>query len=1026
MQNKGLITVFAILFGIVSLYQLSYTYIANKVETDAKEYAQNNFPETEPAERQQAEAQYLLDATNEPQMLGIDYKTAKEKELNKGLDLKGGINVILQVSVKDILKGLANNTKDPAFNQALANADELQKDSQETYAESFFRAFNDLPGDNQLASPNIFFNKNLEDQINSSMSNDEVEPVITRKIDESIASAFEVLRKRIDKFGVTQPNLQRLGNSGRILVELPGAKDIERTKDLLQSTAQLEFWTAYKAETFQSFLFEADAKLKTMISPATETEAETTNEVAEEETEVAQDSTAVASETTQEDDDLESLLGEDTEADVSDDPEVNNPLLSKIQFGAPGSPIIASVENKDVETVKEYLNNPQVRQLLPAELRYTKFVWGLPTARTVTIEGEEENIEFVDLYALVGNRENEAPLSGGVVTDAVQTYDQVGRVAVSMQMNGTGAKKWEEMTGEAFTNKSQIAIVLDDVVYSAPGVTSGPIAGGRSEITGDFTIAEGQDLANVLRAGKLPASADIIQAEVVGPTLGQEAIDSGMISFGIALLFVLLWMIFYYGKAGAFADVALVVNILFIFGILAGLGAVLTLPGIAGIVLTIGISVDANVLIFERIREELAKGKAQRDAINDGFRNALSSILDANITTGLTGLILLVFGTGPIQGFATTLLIGIVTSLFTAIFITRLFIDRYTKNGKPLPCSTAMTKNLFKNVDIKFIAKRKVAYVISGILILISLGSLFSIGLNQGVDFVGGRTYTVRFDKDVNPTEVQNDLIAVFESAEAKTYGSDNQLKITTKYKVDETSAEIDNEVEAMLFGALQPNLPSAMTLEQFKADDDNKVAGRMEYYKVSPTIADDIKKSSFWAVLGSLVVVFLYILLRFRRWQFSLGAVAAVFHDVLIVLGIFSLTHQFMPFSMEIDQSFIAAILTVIGYSLNDTVVVFDRIREFFNEHSGWKMNRIINSALNSTLSRTLNTSITTLIVLLCIFFIGAESIRGLIFALIVGVLVGTYSSLFIATPVFFDTVKKRGIDLTEKKEEEDEALTA
>ncbi len=1027
MQNKGLITVFAILFGIVSLYQLSYTYIANKVETDAKEYAKSNFPETEPAERQKAEAQYLLDATNEPQMLGIDYKTAKEKELNKGLDLKGGINVILQVSVKDILSGLANNTKDPAFNQALANADELQKDSQDTYAESFFKAFEELPGDNKLASPNIFFNKNLEDAIESTnVSNDEVKAVILRKIDESIASAFEVLRKRIDKFGVTQPNLQRLGNSGRILVELPGAKDIERTKDLLQSTAQLEFWTAYKAESFQNFLFEADAKLKTMISPTTETEGEQTDLTAEEGTEVAQDSSAIASENAEEQDDLESLLGEDSEADASDDPAVNNPLLSKIQFGAPGSPIIASIENKDLETVKEYLANPQVRQLLPTELRYAKFVWGLPTTREVTIDGETENLEYVDLYALVGNRENEAPLSGGVVTDAVQTYDQVGRVAVSMQMNGTGAKKWEEMTGEAFTNKSQIAIVLDDVVYSAPGVTSGPIAGGRSEITGDFTIAQGQDLANVLRAGKLPASADIIQAEVVGPTLGQEAIDSGMISFGIALAFVLLWMIFYYGKAGAFADVALVVNILFIFGILAGLGAVLTLPGIAGIVLTIGISVDANVLIFERIREELAKGKAQRDAINDGFKNALSSILDANITTGLTGLILLVFGTGPIQGFATTLLIGIVTSLFTAIFITRLFIDRYTKNGKPLPCSTGMTKNLFKNVNINFLGKRKIAYVISGILIAISLGSLFTVGLNQGVDFVGGRTYTVRFDKDVNPSQIESDLVAVFESAEAKTYGADNQLKITTKYKVDETSAAVDNEVEATLFEALKPNLPATMTLEQFKADDDNKVAGRMEYYKVSPTIADDIKKSSFWAVLGSLVVVFLYILLRFRRWQFSLGAVAAVFHDVLIVLGIFSLTHQFMPFSMEIGQSFIAAILTVIGYSLNDTVVVFDRIREFFNEHPGWKMNRIINSALNSTLSRTLNTSITTLIVLLCIFFIGAESIRGLIFALIVGVIVGTYSSLFIATPVFFDTVKKRGIDLTDKKDEEDEALIA
>jgi SecD/SecF fusion protein len=590
-----------------------------------------------------------------------------------------------------------------------------------------------------------------------------------------------------------------------------------------------------------------------------------------------------------------------------------------------------------------------------------------------------------------------------------------------MQMNGVGAKVWEDMTEYAYNNQTQIAVVLDNIVYSAPGVSSGKISGGRSEITGDFSITEAQDLANVLRAGKLPASADIIQAEVVGPTLGHEAISSGILSFVIALFIVLVWMIMYYGKAGIFADVALAVNILFIFGILAGLGAVLTLPGIAGIVLTIGMSVDANVLIFERIREELANGKAQRDAINDGFNNALSSILDANITTGLTGLILLIFGTGPIQGFATTLLIGICTSLFTAIFITRLFIDGYTKNGKSLTCSTSATKNLFKNVNIKFLEKRKMAYVISGILVSISIVSLFTNGLNQGIDFVGGRTYTVRFDKDVNPLDIQNDLIAAFESAEAKTYGGDNQLKISTKFKVDETGADVDLEIEQMLFTALQPNLPEGMTYESFVADDDSKVAGRMEYYKVSPTIADDIKKSSFWAVLGSLVVVFLYILLRFRRWQFSLGAVAAVFHDVLIVLGVFSLTHKFMPFNMEIDQSFIAAILTVIGYSLNDTVVVFDRIREYFNEHSGWKMNNIINSALNSTLSRTLNTSLTTLIVLLAMFILGAESIRGLIFALIVGIVVGTYSSLFIATPVFFDTVKKRGIDLAEKKEEEE-----
>jgi len=1024
MQNKGLVTVFAILFGLVSLYQLSFTYITNKVEDEAKSFATSKFDATQSEQRSIAEANYLDSVATMDQFLGIDYATAKEKELNKGLDLKGGINVILQVSVKDILKGLAKNTKDPAFNQALANADELQKDAQETYVESFFRAFEDLPGENKLASPDIFFNKSLEGDIESSMTNDEVKPVITRKIDESISSAFEVLRKRIDKFGVTQPNLQRLGNSGRILVELPGAKDVERVKKLLQSTAQLEFWEVVKEQEIQSFLFQADQKIKEIldaqapsedVAESEETEAtETTNEVAEGAT--IQDSTQVAEETTEESSDLDDILGGENVEEEADDTSDANPLISKILPYRLSNPGLAAFSLKDTATINSYLRMPQVRALLTKDQRYTKFVWSLPE----TVDGYDG--EVTSLYALKGSADNVPQLSGGVIVDAQQSYTPAGKVSVTMQMNGAGAKTWEDMTEYAFNNQSQIAVVLDDIVYSAPGVSSGKISGGRSEITGDYTITEAQDLANVLRAGKLPASADIIQAEVVGPTLGKEAIDSGIMSFIIALVIVLLWMIFYYGKAGAFADVALVVNILFIFGILAGLGAVLTLPGIAGIVLTIGMSVDANVLIFERIREELAKGKVQKDAINDGFRNALSSILDANITTGLTGLILLVFGTGPIKGFATTLLIGICTSLFTAIFITRLFIDKYTRNGKPLTCSTAMTKNFLKNVNINFLGKRKIAYVVSGVLLAISVGSLFTNGLNQGIDFVGGRTYTVRFDKDVNALEIQEDLVAVFESAEAKTYGGDNQLKISTKYKIDQTSSEIDQEVEQMLYEALKPNLPSGMTYEGFVSDDEDKVAGRMEYYKVSPTIADDIKKSSFWAVLGSLVVVFLYILLRFRRWQFSLGAVAAVFHDVLIVLGVFSLTYKFMPFNMEIDQSFIAAILTVIGYSLNDTVVVFDRIREFFNEHSTWKMPRLINGALNSTLSRTLNTSLTTLIVLLTIFLLGAESIRGLIFALMVGVIIGTYSSLFIATPVFFDTVKKRGIDLTDKKEDEEE----
>ncbi|MDT0675744.1 protein translocase subunit SecDF [Autumnicola musiva] len=1002
MQNKGLIKVFAILFGLVCLYQLSFTFITAEVEEEAEEFAVQEVGEgveDYSDVRDIREQRYLDSIGNEEVIAGITYNEAKEKELNKGLDLKGGINVILQISVRDILRGLADNTNDPAFNQAIAQADEAQTDSQEDYIDLFFEEFNSIP-DASLASPDVFFNKALSDEINPDMSNQEVEGVIRERVDESITSAFEVLRKRIDKFGVTQPNIQRLGNSGRILVELPGAKDVTRIKNLLQSTAQLEFWHVYKNTELGNFLYEANTVLADVVGNQ------------------AEETTAAETDTTQtaaEDDDLSELL-----ADAEDTTDVaagNNPLFELIKSpGFQGSPVLATFAVADTAKVNEYLSESQVRSLLPAEHRYAKFVWGVPDEETGT----------VGLYALKGNRNMEPPLSGSVITDAQQTYDQLGRVAVSMQMDGRGARMWEEMTGQASSQQSNIAIVLDNIVYSAPGVSTGPIAGGRSEITGDFSITEGQDLANVLRAGKLPASAEIIQSEIVGPSLGQEAINSGINSFLIALVFVLIWMIFYYGKAGWFADIALVVNILFIFGILAGLGAVLTLPGIAGIVLTIGMSVDANVLIFERIKEELAKGKSQAEAIKDGFSNALSSILDANITTGLTGFILLILGTGPIKGFATTLLIGIATSLFTAIFITRLFIDGYGKNGKSLPFSTGVTKNLLTNINIDFLKKRKIAYIVSGLFIIISIGSLFVQNLNLGVDFVGGRTYTVRFDQDVNPTEVEGDLVNVFGNAEAKTFGPNNQLKITTNYRVEDEGSQVDEEIQQTLFEALQSYLPADITYEDFTDGSDQKEVGIMQSMKVGPTIADDIKSASFWAVLGSLIVVFLYILLRFRKWQFSLGAVAAVFHDVLIVLGIFSLLYRIMPFSMEINQAFIAAILTVIGYSLNDTVVVFDRIREFVQEHATWPLGKTVNSALNSTLSRTLNTSLTTLIVLLAIFIFGGESIRGFMFALIIGVIVGTYSSIFIATPVMFDSVTDKSKIEKKKKTEEAETTTA
>ncbi len=993
MQNKGLVRVFAILFGLVCLYQLSYTFITNSKESDAEAYAVNKYAEgtKDYAKLREAAEKSYLDSIGNDKVLGTTYNEAKKKELNKGLDLKGGINVILQISVKDILKGLANGSKNPAFNQALVKADEIQKDAQEPYVESFFTAFDALP-DAKLATPEIFLTKDLDGKVIVGMSNDEVKPVIRKKINESIISAFEVLRKRIDKFGVSQPNIQRIGESGRILVELPGARDIERVKKLVTSTAQLEFWDVYKFDDVIPFLSQANELLKIETVEEDAKPADASNES-----------------------EIDSLL---EDADAVAEKEVVNPLFDLLVRDArskayPGGPIIATIAKQDTAQFMGYINSAKVRGLLTGQQRYTRFAWG---------KAEEGSTVF-DLYAIKANRQNKPELSGNVVTDAQQTYTQRGQVAVSMQMNGKGAKVWADMTGRASQQQSQIAIVLDNVVYSAPGVSSGAITGGRSEITGNFDILEAKDLSNVLRAGKLPASADIIQSEIVGPSLGQEAIDSGVLSFLIALALVLVWMVFYYGKAGIYADIALVVNILFIFGVLAGLKAVLTLPGIAGIVLTIGMSVDANVLIFERIREELSKGKSQVEAIKDGFGNALSSILDANITTGLTGVILLVFGSGPIKGFATTLLIGILTSLFTAIFITRLFIDRNGKKGNDLAFSTAITKKWFRNFDIQFLKKRKLAYILSGAIILTGLGSLFTQGLDQGVDFVGGRTYTVRFDSDVNTTEVDEALTKVFGSAEAKTFGAANQLKITTKYKIDESGSAVDDEIQEKLYGALKPYLSSDLSYASFVSGEEAKVEGVMSSMKVGPTIADDIKKTALWAVLGSLLVVFLYILFRFRYVSFSLGAVAAVFHDVLIVLGLFSLLHKVMPFNMEIDQAFIAAILTVIGYSLNDTVVVFDRIREFLYEYKDWTLVKVVDSALSSTLSRTINTSLTTLLVLVTIFIFAAP-LRGFMFSMIIGVIVGTYSSVFIATPIMFDSAEK--FKLKEKIQAAEEAKLA
>lgn len=990
MQNKGLIRLFAILFGLVSLYQLSFTYFAGNVEDAAKVYAKGKVTNDDGKALANFEKKYL-DSVGNTKIINLgfaeySYNDIRDKEMNLGLDLKGGINAVLQVSVKDILIGLSNETKNQVFNQALTAADDAQKNSTDTYLNLFFLEFEKLSnGTVKLSDPSIFGTKTLADKgINFSKTNAEVKPIIQGEIDNSINTAFEVLRSRIDKFGVTQPNIQRVGNSGRIQIELPGAKDIDRVKRLLESTAKLQFWEVFSNTEVQNFFFTANTKI----------------------TELLKDENPTANDSIKKDD-IDNLLGKKDSTEVNNQKTLFTYLYPNVaQNQQQVSSLVAQAKVSDTATVNKLLNRKEVRALLPANLRYVKFLWDYKAQSNV-----DKTAEVIGLYAIKSNRKDKATIEGDVIVDAAQVFDQLGnKPEVSMTMNSSGSKQWEKMTTE---NAGRfVAVVLDDYVYTAPSVNQ-PITGGRTSIAGgSMTITEAQDIATVLKAGKLPAAARIIESSVVGPSLGQESIDRSFNSFGLAIGLVLIWMLFYYGKAGGYANIALVVNILFIFGILASFSAVLTLPGIAGIILTIGMSVDANVIIFERIKEGLAGGKGLKLAVEDGFsvKGALSAIIDANITTLLTGIILYVFGTGPIKGFALTLMIGIATSLFTAVFITRMLIDRAVDKNSNITFNTPISKNWFQNINIEFLRKRKIGYIVSGMIILGGIVSIATLGLKQGVDFKGGRSYVVRFEQSMNSSDVRNDLTAVFNGApEVKTYGSDNQLKITTAFKIDDEGKSADEEVQFALYNGLKSHIGTT-TYEDFKPgfEKAENANGIMSYRKVDPTIADDIKTSALWAVLGSLIVVFLYILLRFRKVSFSVGAVVAVFHDVLIVLGIFSILYKFMPFDMEIDQSFIAAILTVVGYSLNDTVVIFDRIREFTGIHTKWKYTEVVDKALSSTLGRTINTSLTTLLVMLAIFLFGGDSIKGFMFALIIGVVVGTYSSLFIATPVMFDTSKK------------------
>ncbi|MEC7645913.1 MAG: protein translocase subunit SecDF [Bacteroidota bacterium] len=992
MQNRNFIKIFTILFAIVSLYQLSFTWVAGGVEDDALAYASQY-----PVEQQDAKEKFYLDSVNSEPVYDIllteySYADCKSRELNLGLDLKGGMNVTLEVMVVDVIKALSSNTKDSIFNIAIKNALNAQKSSKDDFVTLFGVEYEQLSPGNGLA---VIFTAQLKDKVKINASNKEVLEVLTTEVEDAISRSFNILRSRIDRFGVTQPNIQRLETAGRILVELPGIKDPERARKLLQSTAQLEFWETYEYnELFQAFE-SANTYLRNIENTIEENEEIAENKDSELNEEIANNINDDEESNLLADVLAEDSLSTDTTTSLSfEEFAADNPLYAVLypnvnqQTGQlnPG-PVVGVCAVKDTSQVNAYLNDNAIIKLFPVDVVFA-----------YTVKPYDPDGKFVQLVALKSNRGGKAAMEGDVVTDANEAFGQFSSTAeVSMAMNAEGAKQWKRLTADNI-GKS-VAIVLDGYVYSYPTVQS-EISGGRSSITGDFTLDEAKDLANILKSGKLPAPARIIEEAIVGPSLGKEAISSGLNSFIFALILVLFYIAFYYGRAGLSANIALLVNIFFIFGVLSSLGAVLTLPGIAGIILTIGMSIDANVLIYERIREETRNGKGLKLAITDGYNSAYSSIIDANVTTLLTGIILYTFGTGPIKGFATTLVIGILTSLFAAIFITRLIISARLAKGKTISFGTKITEGAFQNINIDFFTKRKRFYILSSIVLLLGIGSLMTKGLNYGVDFVGGRTYVVRFDKTVNNEALRSALSSVFVDddglsyvPQVKTFGKDNQVKITTSFMIDNNEITTDAIVESKLSEGLETT--------GFKYE-------IMSSQKVGPTIADDIKDAALWSIIFSLIVIFLYILVRFSKWQFSLGAVVAAFHDVLIVLSIFSIFYGILPFSLEIDQAFIAAILTIIGYSLNDTVVVFDRVREYINNHKKKGVHDIINAALNSTLSRTINTSLTTFFVLLIIFIFGGEVIRGFMFALMVGVIVGTYSSLFIASPIMLDTMKK------------------
>ena len=993
MQNKGLVRIMAVCLALVCAFYLSFSLVTSHYDKKAKEYAAGD---------DLKEYQYLDSIAAKKVWFGYTLKECREKEINLGLDLKGGMNVTMEVSVPEILDALSGHNETPNYKEALARAKQKQKSSGADFVTLFIESFNEVDPNGQLAS--IFSTFELKDKVTLNSTNAEVEKVIREEVDGAIQNSFNVLRTRIDRFGVVQPNIQKLAQPGRILIELPGIKEPERVRKLLQGSANLEFWETYEASELLPMLSQINREFAaTSVAEAPEAEEEAKAEEAPK----------------AEGDELAEMLGDSAAATEADQAaqiaeyKKNNPLFAVLnpsvnQAGqAYRGPVVGTVHYVDTAKVNAMLNSQIAKAILPRDAR---FYW--------TVKAIDEAGSYFNLVALKAQRDGRASLEGDVITDARADFSQLSAYAnVSMSMNAEGAKTWQRLTKDNI-GKS-VAIVLDGYVYSFPTVQS-EIAGGNSQITGNFTVEEAKDLANTLKSGKMPAPARIIEESVVGPSLGREAIQSGLWSFVLGFCLILIYMIFYYGWIpGLIADAALVCNVFLLLGILASFSAVLTLPGIAGIVLTMGCAVDANVLIYERIREELKAGKGMRKAIEDGFKGAISAIVDANVTSFLTGLILAIFGTGPIKGFAVTYMIGIISSFLTAVFITRLLLEDYAKNenAKELSFTTRLMKNFLQNIHFDFVAARKWAYCLSGAVVIFAILGLepHIFGkLNLGIDFSGGRNYVVRFDNSINTQDVRESLDNVFKATLEEgetfglnviTYGNDaNQVRISTNYRIHEETAEADEAIEALLYEGCKPFLGENISFDDFRSTDSNASVGIMSSQKVGPAIADDITTSAIWAVLAALLVIFLYILLRFRNFAYSVGALTALAHDTIIILGLYAILWKIMPFSMEIDQAFIAAILTVIGYSINDTVVIFDRVREYNGLYPKRDKNININDALNNTLSRTFSTSMSTFVVLLAIFIFGGETIQGFVFALLMGVIVGTYSSLFIASPIAYD----------------------